>query len=492
MGTHMAVSAAHPLGVRAAIQAGESGGNAVDAACAAAVALAVCLPDACGLGGDVLALVREPSGHITAINGAGCAPDALVPPLPPDGAGTAAVPGFVAGIVDAVERFGRLSLAEVLAPAIETAHEGFVVTAPLATALAAHLPRLQRGGGARSPLLSDGNALPVGTVVRQRELADTLQRVADGGRAGFYAVGPIPAAVERAAASDGGFLKRGDLAEHRTVIRAPVTVDYRGARIHLQPPVSQAILLAMALLRLGAEPAADSTADHAAIEAIVAAFAHRDAVLLPEAEEELLRRACDLEIPPCASGRRGPTGSNHTAGVCVADASGIAVSMLVSVFDDFGCATWVEGAGFLLNDRLVGTSREPGSPNAPAPGRRPVHTLSPSLVSRDGRTLALATPGADGQVQVLLQLIRAIIDRDEPLDLALARPRWRSVGGRLAIESGMPRRSIDALAALGHTMDDVFAGSALFGAACGAEFDRRRGLVAAWSDPRRQVTAAAW
>ena len=128
---------------------------------------------------------------------------------------------------------------------------------------------------------------------------------------------------------------------------------------------------------------------------------------------------------------------NHTTAVAAAEPSGLAVSMLVSVFDPFGCGTYVPEGGFFLNDRMLGFSREPGSPNAPAPGKRPVHTLSPALFERDGRAVAIATPGADGQVQVLLQLLQALVDEDADPAEALERGRWRAVAGRVLLEEDL-------------------------------------------------------
>jgi gamma-glutamyltranspeptidase/glutathione hydrolase len=165
--------------------------------------------------------------------------------------------------------------------------------------------------------------------------------------------------------------------------------------------------------------------------------------------------------------------------------------MLVTVFDDFGSAVLVPEGGFLLTNRLTGCSSDPRSPNAPLAGRRPVHTLSPSLVEVDGLAFALATPGADGQVQTLLQVVQALVDEGLDLPGALARPRWRSREGVLEVEDDLPARVLASLEARGHLLERHPAGAARFGAAAAAGVDEAGGTLFAVPDPRREVHAAA-
>lgn len=330
-----------------------------------------------------------------------------------------------------------------------------------------------------------------GAEVRQPALAATLRAI--GEEPGALGREPLAGAIERAAGADGGWLARDDLRAQRALVRPPVAVEYRGTRVHVQPPSAQGILLAMALRRLAREPkGAGADAAHQAIEAIVGAFAHRDAIAGPEPEAALLAAADALALPARATGAAGPVGYFHTASVCAADADGLVVSMLVSVFDDFGAATWVPEGGFFLNNRLAGTSRDPDSPNHAAPGRRPVHTLAPALLESPGRRLAVSTPGADGQVQTLLQIVCALLDERAELATALGRPRWRSQTGRLLIEAGMDPAVHAALEARGHQLEERPAGDALFGAACAAGQDPHTGTVQAWADGRRDTAAGAW
>jgi gamma-glutamyltranspeptidase/glutathione hydrolase len=185
-------------------------------------------------------------------------------------------------------------------------------------------------------------------------------------------------------------------------------------------------------------------------------------------------------------------GYNHTTSVTTADREGNVVSMLISVFDSFGCATWVPEGGFFLNDRLLSFSRDPASPNAAAGGKRPVHTLSPAMVVDGGRVLAVSTPSADGQVQALLQVLLAHLDEGLELGEACDRPRWRVVGDLLRVEDDLEPGLAEGLAALGHAVVASPARDSQLGSVCAAEHDGATGLVAGWADPRRESWAGAW
>jgi gamma-glutamyltranspeptidase / glutathione hydrolase len=483
-----AVACGHPLAASAAAATFRAGGGAVDAAVSAAAALAVILPDACGLGGDAMLLVRAPDGSVAAFNGSGAAPAGLVAPVPADGAACAAVPGAVAAWESAHRRFGRLPLAAVLEPAISLARDGYPVGEPLLAAVKAQRSRLERGASTWS--LLDRNLRP-GTLFRQPELARALSAIAAGGAAALY-TGPLADEIERTVAAEGGSLSAADLATHQTVERGAVAAEHRGARLWLQPPISQALLAAMVLGELGrVDPSGEVESIHVAVEAVEAAFAYRDEIAGPDAEARLLSIALDVDRER-ARRRGGPRAYAHTTAVATADADGTVVSQLVSVFDDFGSASLVREGGFVLNDRLTGFSPDPDSPNAAAPGRRPVHTLSPTLIDAGGGPFALATPGADGQVQILVQVIEALLARRVPITEALSAPRWRSIEGSLALEAGFDRSVATSLSERGHEVSWLEAGDSLFGACAVAGFDAATGTPFATADPRREAWAAAW
>jgi gamma-glutamyltranspeptidase/glutathione hydrolase len=244
-----------------------------------------------------------------------------------------------------------------------------------------------------------------------------------------------------------------------------------------------------ALERSGAATPGDRA--HVSVEAIEAAFVRKHELNADGAAERLL--AEPLEVDPSAPAQRrgGPLGGLHTTSVATAGADGEVVSMLVSVYDLFGCGVLVPECGFVLNDRLAGCSTDPDLPNYVAGGRRPVHTLSPSLASDSVRTFALATPGADGQVQTLLQVIDAIATDGENIPRALDRPRWRSSEGRLGIESDYDPDVLAELERRGHELHRMAPGSPGFGAAVAAGIDSRTGTPFAASDPRGGAWAAA-
>ena len=482
------VACGHPLAASVGVETFRAGGGAVDAALATAAALMVLMPEACGLGGDAFMLVREASGAVMGVNGSGAAGAAVQPPLSREGAAMAAVPGAVAAVCDAHERFGRLPLEQLLSPAVGLAGGGFPIAGGLLRSIAQERELLERGA-AGWVFLNPG--LRPGSLVRQPALAGVLQRIGRHGPRAFYE-GHCAEALARAAQAAGGSLAPADLAEHTTVVRKPVRGSYRDFSLAVQPPVSQALLAVMALQALersGASTRAERA--HVAVEALVAAFQYRHEIAGDGAEERLLGEPLEVDAGGTASRRAGPTGGLHTTAVAAAAADGQVVSMLVSVFDLFGCGVLVPECGFVLNDRLARCATDPGSPNAVAPRRRPVHTLSPALVSDSVRTFALATPGADGQVQTLVQVIDAIATDGANLPRALDRPRWRSSDGRLAIESDYDPEVVAELERRGHDLVPLEPGAPTFGAAVIAGIDSRTGTPFAASDPRGGAWAAA-
>jgi len=284
-GVHGAAACGHPLAAGAGVEVFRAGGNAVDAAVAAAGALCVLLPEACGLGGDALFMVRDGSGGVEAYNGNGVAPARFGGVVPADGAGTATVPGLVAALADAHARHGSLPWHDVLAPAIRLAHSGFPAGESLCQALERQRARLDRGAAGWD--LPHAAVAP-GGVVRQPALGQLLERIAAEGQAAFYA-GEMAAAIEHAARREDGALSARDLLAHRTVRRAPLSRRFRDATVYAQPPSSQAILALMVLGELDRlQTPVRAERVHVAVEAIEAAFAHRDEITSADAERRLL------------------------------------------------------------------------------------------------------------------------------------------------------------------------------------------------------------
>jgi gamma-glutamyltranspeptidase/glutathione hydrolase len=469
-----AVSTAHPLATEAGRSVLAAGGNAVDAAIAAQAALAVVAPQACGVGGDAIVLVHEPGGDVTSVHGAGRWSEAAGSLPIRDDASSVTVPGAVRAWGLLAERFGRRSLAEDVAPAVRLAEDGFTPDQSLVEAVEEERPRLQRGGAGAWALLPSAVA---GAVAPQPELARTLRSIGDDGPEAFYR-GPLADAMVRAVRGGGGALTPDDLSSHETLVGEPVQTTWQGRDLLVARPPSQAILAAIALRALERfGPLPPDRADHLRVEAILGAFRFRDRACEGAA---LLGEPLELD-PDGTRGGSGPRPFLHTAGVSVAGSDGLVVSSLVSVFHHFGSATFVPEGGFTLNNRAACFTQ---SPNDPRPGKLPVHTLSPILVRSDEGIRALATPGADGQVQSLLQVLTAHEDGGD-WDLAMAAPRWRCDSGRLLIERSHPGR--EALAGLGHAIEVRDDGDGTFGSMTSAGVTDGRPF--ALSDWRRTTSS---
>lgn len=469
-----AVSAAHPMGVSAGLKILAQGGNACDAMIAAQAALAVVMPASCGLGGDLLALVHNGDGTTMAINGTGKSPSNMSFASIGDDGRAVSVPGLVAGWCDANARFGTLSLGACLAPAIELARGGCVINGESRRAIQVQQDRLARGGASGWVVIAEGAD---GAPVRQPELATLLENIAAHGRDAYYR-GTIADGIVAATAARGGLFSTDDITGHATVVAPPLSIAWRGGHIHVQPPITQGVLLAMCLQALERQDiGAAISLDHICVELTEASFQYRDR---SDEGARLLNEPIEID-PQRASRRGGPRAYLHTAGVATADANGQVCSSLVSVFDHYGSCIYVPEGGFVLNNRAQGFT---SAPNHPEPAKRPVHTLAPAMLERDGDVTAMATPGADGQIQTLLQVLAKVEHAGVDLAQAIHAPRWRSEGGALLIANTHPEREVLAKAghelALREDVDLSFGGLVCAGTAKGQPF--------AGADWRREVS----
>lgn len=473
LGGKGAISAAHPLAVSAGLAMLDAGGSAVDAVIASQAVLCVVDPEDCSLGGDALVLVRTADGSVTAINGTGAAPAAATQ-VGNDSGGSVTVPAIVDAWEDMHREWGRLALAEVLAPAVGIARGGFRVGSRLPRIAREHMARLARGGGAQWALLE----IAPGDVLQQPQLAECLAQIGQHGRSAFYE-GIMGRAIAAAVQTSGGVMTPADLSAHRTVVTEPVSTRWRGHTVHVQPPVSQGILLSMALAgeeRFG--PLRGDQREHALVELTESAFAFRDQC---GRGAELLQYELPVDLNR-ATRRGGPRAYLHTAGVSASDASGMTVSSLASVFDSFGSAVFVPEGGFTLNNRAAGFT---AAPNDAAAGKRPIHTLAPILIETKDACVAMSTPGADGQIQSLLQVLSGLFVEGADLATAIARPRWRSEDSKLLVESRHPH--LHHLSAYGHDVVSVNDGDLRFGAIVCSGI--HRGQPFCCSDWRRETWA---
>lgn len=473
--TVLSASTGHRLATEAALSVGVGGGNAVDAAIAAQAIICVTLPQSAGLGGDGLALVGMPDETV-AFNGTGLSPADWPDPDMSRVGNHVTVPGLVKSWFAMQERFGSLPIGDLLAPAIQLCRQGIPVDDYLMTAIDSQRDRIV-ATSPDDPILS----LQAGGVWRQPALGDLLEEISRSGPEAFYS-GECAQAIQRAVAQHGGALSAADLKAHDTEVTVPLSVPWHGGVVDVQPPSSQGILLGAALAWLDGrqEYLPAESFDHALVELTGAVFEWRDDCSLGA---ELLDRKVCIEMRR-ATPRSGPRAYLHTAGVATADRDGTVVSSLLSIFDDFGSAIWVPEVGVRLNNRGGGFT---AGRNTARPASRPVHTLAPSLVrSSSGARFALATPGADGQVQTLLQVL-ANRRRGYSLQEAIDGPRWRSQDGYLVLPEEHP--AVGDLADRQHRMQLTESSSELYGAVvcAGIEGDD----LFAVADWRRQTHADA-
>lgn len=540
-GTHGAVVAGHPLAAQAGMAVLQRGGNATDATIAMAAVLAVVRPHMNGIGGDAFGLFQGgETGAVHALNGSGRS-GALATPeffaragheaVPGRGALSVSIPGAVAAWVDAHERFGSLPFEELLAPAIGYAREGFPVSTRLALDIDAQGAALDETGSA---LYKPGGAPPpVGSLLRNPELADSLETIAREGRAGYYE-GEIAANLVAFLSERGGYLREADFAAHRSNWVEPLRGRYLGHEILVMPPNTQGIAQLQLMEMAKGFPLAEQgpgTAEylHTLVELKKLAFADRDRwVADPEKAEvpvdwlldpAYLRERADRVDPARAATEVSPGfealapsgmdpaadmgfarhGSEDDRGDTVyltaVDGDGNAVSWIQSNFAGFGSGLVDPVTGILLHNRGALFTLEAGHPNRVAPGKRPYHTLTPMLARHPDGTFAftLGTPGGDSQTQSLLQIVNYMLMSGMTPQEAVEAPRFRSLEGtRLAVEDRFSPEALDGLAARGHALRVIEGWTAVFGGAQMIVRDPDTGVLTAAADPRREAYAIAW
>jgi gamma-glutamyltranspeptidase/glutathione hydrolase len=488
------------------------GGNAVDAAVAAAVVLNVVEPHMTGMGGDLFAILWSADEHrLIGLDASGRAGSGMTThafraanqrAVPRKGARAVTVPGALSGWAALVERHGTRPLAELLAPAIRLAEEGFPVSPIIASQWRATEELLRADAGARATYLIDGERAPrVGEWFRNPDLADSLKLVAADGPAALYG-GALGKAVVDTLSRGGGFVTIEDLKAHTPRWVDPIGIDFRGHTVWELPPAGQGIaalqMLGMLerfdLARLGHNSAAYL---HLLIEAKKLAFADltyrvADPDFMTVSVDALLDRDYLAErassIDPDHAAEQPEPGVLTTAGETVylaaTDAQGNMVSLINSVFEHFGSGVVAPGTGFALQNRGLGFTLEEGQPNCVAPGKRPLHTIIPGFVTRRGEPwLAFGVMGGSMQPQGHLQLLLNLLVFEMDLQQAVDAPRFRHLTGRsVALEPVEPRVRGE-LEGLGH----VIASADGFGGAQ-AVMRLERGW-AAGSDPRKDGCA---
>jgi gamma-glutamyltranspeptidase len=478
----------------AAEEAFRAGGNAIDAALAAAAVLTVTYPHNCALGGDLFALVRSPDGRVVSVNASGPAPRAVDPSalrrkadaIPVLGADAVTVPGLVAGWEELHRRGATLPWEDLLAAAIELAEDGVEVSTGLAGAIA-QAPALDHDPGMAATFTAGGQPLRAGDTIRQPPLAATLGRLAADGPRSFYE-GPVAAELIGTLSRRGSALAEADLREFRPEVTAPLAGIFNGLEILTSPPNSSGILVLQALASLEAGGIADPLGEDAGVVAELfrigdedrarlladprAVPFDRDAWLGEERIAAAVARARAVAggaaVPALRHRARRPAGD--TAAVVAVDGDGRAVSLIQSLFHWFGAQILDPATGVLLHNRGAAFSLRGDRPNTLAPGRRPPHTLMPIMAQRDGVLAGvLGTMGGRVHAQIHVQVLARLLAGDVA-QAAVDAPRWiagaMDLGQRedtVHIEAGCDETTRTALARADSDQTTVERGSDVLG-----------------------------
>jgi gamma-glutamyltranspeptidase/glutathione hydrolase len=476
-----------PNATRAAVRMLEAGGNAVDAAIAAAYVLAVTHPSAGNLGGGGFLVVRLADGRSAALDFRDAAPAAttlakLGAAMKAGGLGwpSVAVPGTVAGLEVARERWGSLPRATILAPATGLARKGHALSAAAAARLAKQWKELRADPTARAIFGKARGKSPLATGDRlvQRDLAETLDAIATRGAAGFYG-GRFAKALSAACARQGCDVTEADLASYRAKERAPLRFEWQGFEVETMPPPSMGgLVVAQILLDLERQGALawswdEPRAVHAFVESAKHGYAVRRALGFdPDFSAGNAAAVADFLSPERVAARTATIDpdrpravselvpperaeSPETTHVSVVDAQGNAASLTVTLSASFGAKVVVPGTGVLMSNTLGAFSGS--GPNAPTPGKHAASSMSPTIVSRGGKVeIVIGSPGGDTIPNTVAQVLRNLA-AGMPLDRAIetGRVHHQLAPDAIRTESArnLPKATIAALRAMGHRVD---------------------------------------
>ena len=522
------VATSHPLAAQAGLRMLARGGNAVDAAIAAAAAMTIVEPCSNGLGSDAFAILWDGKA-LHGLNASGCAPAAWTREYfrgkhgdgakapPRRGWDSVTVPGAVAAWAALSERYGTLPFGDLLQPAIEIAERGYAVPVVVqgTWAAAAALPELATQPGFAEAFLPRGREPQVGERFAFAAAARTLKLIAESRGEAYYR-GEIAEAIARHAQANGGAMTAADLAGYAPEWVEPVAQAYRGHTVHEIPPNGQGItaLIALGILEhfdLGALPIDGPEAQHLEIEAVKLAFADvyryvAEPSAMPCTAAQMLDPAYLASRAKLIDPRRaqafeaGTPGDVHRRGgtiyLTAADERGMMISFIQSNYMGFGSGIVVPGWGISMQNRGHGFSLDPASPNLVAPGKRPFHTIIPGFLTRDGQpVMSFGVMGGNMQPQGHVQTLVRMLDHRQQPQAACDAPRWRfNQGLEINVEAGMPPATVQGLIERGHRTEVIDDSYQDFGA---GQFIWRLGEPAedgyvAASDPRRDGLVAAF
>jgi gamma-glutamyltranspeptidase/glutathione hydrolase len=528
------VSTSHPFAAQAGLKIIQQGGNAIDAAIAAAAALMIVEPVSNGLGSDCFAIVWD-GKELHGLNASGVAPQAWSPEYfskkygtdaggladrPKRGWDAVTVPGALAGWEELHRRFGSLPLGDLLQPAIEIAERGYAMAPVVAHKWAAAIPELRDQPGFAQAFMPHGRAPDIGEIFRFEAAAKTFKKIAKSGIREFYE-GEIAQSIENYAKSNGGAMTLNDLAAYRPDWVGTIAQDIRGAdgktySMHEIPPNGQGIgaLIALGILQnfdLASLPVDGVESQHLQIEAMKLAFADvykyvadpRSMEVTPEQMLDpayLAQRAKLINPNKATHFNFGLPQSGGTIYLSATDEQGRMISFIQSNYMGFGSGVVVPDWGVSLQNRGFGFSMDPKSANVVAGGKRPFHPIIPAFLTRQegGATvpqMSFGVMGGDMQPQGHLQTVLRMLSYRQQPQAACDAPRWKvNRDFSLDVEANMNADTVQGLADLGHTLKKIDDPYMDFGA---GQFiwrlsdDIEDGYIAA-SDPRRDGQAAVY
>jgi gamma-glutamyltranspeptidase/glutathione hydrolase len=508
------VAASHPLATLAALDALRAGGTAADAAVTAAAALGVLEPQMTGIGGDCFCLVAKPGKPVWGYNGSGRAgaaarAEALVAQgitdITAESVHSVTVPGACEAWAAVLKAHGRFGLDRALAPAIRYAEEGMPVAPRVATDWERYGDVLRRDSGAARHLLLNGRPPTAGDRMKYPALAAVLRAVAAGGPKAFYE-GAAAADIVATLSARGSFLRTEDFARHQGDVVEPISANYRGLDVVELPPNNQGVA-ALVLLNilerfdLAALDPGGAERLHIQLEAARLAYAVRDTHVADPAfmrtpvpallDKGFARTLADrIDRSKRVPMPKAPAPGSHTVLITVVDRDRTAVTLINSLFREFGSGIATEKTGILLHNRGSGFVVDPAHPNAIGPSKRPLHTLVPALAMRDGRCeLAFGVMGGHYQAMGHAHFITNMIDYGMDLQTALEYPRVFFLGEVTEVERGVSPAAIEGLRTRGH---DVQLRPLPFGGGQAIRIDWERGVLIGASDHRKDGCALGY
>ncbi len=527
---HGMAATSQPLATQIAIDILKDGGTAVDAAIAANAALGLMEPTGCGIGGDLFAIIWDAdTKKLYGLNASGRSPYSLtleyfkqqgLTTIPPYGSLPVTVPGCVDGWFEMHEKFGKLSMKKILAPAIRYAREGFPLSELIAYYWGRSVPILEKWSGFKETFMPGGRAPKKGEIFRNPNLASTYEKIAKGGRDAFYK-GDIAKTIDVFMKREGGFLSYRDLADHHSQWVEPVSTRYRGYDIWELPPNGQGIA-ALQILNIlegyDIKSMGFGSAEyiHTFVEAKKLVFEDRakfyadpDFNDIPIAElisKEYAEKRRKLIDPKRAARSYEPGNpaleTGETIYLTVADGDGNMVSLIQSNYRGMGSGLSPDGLGFILQDRGELFNLEEGTFNTYAPHKRPFHTIIPAFITKDGKPLlSFGVMGGSMQPQGHAQIVVNLIDFGMNLQEAGDAPRVRHTGssqptggkmtdgGFVNLESGFHDEVTRELTKMGHRVQMSVGG---YGGYQAILYDMKNGVYFGASESRKDGQAAGY